>query len=830
MGFERLKPTLAKSAPSRVSVTQVDRLRLFFLMGYLVITLAMAGTAYVLGERMETTDWEQRQRAQILAEGVADRLGDWAERYRGLLEGWAADPQFAALFAAGDSDRLRARADDLARLYPEVQRVDLLLPQRLEVGSRPVPDLSFAALEMLRVADSAEGPLPAEIHQYGTDQAHVALVSRVPAARSDPPVGYIHLTLSFAALGKRLQVPAPFPGSMVLQQVPPGGEAFAVSRWPGGADPKTPPEGKLTVPGSIWRLTYWFSPPHTGLLGGSLSGWAVLGGAWAVTGLTLYLLYWWLRGVLRRYLLAVTDIVEWLGSDKVPPFRKAGLAELVQSLRLIREKASQLRGHLRVADRRAEAAPVAAVEVPAVTVLSGSSEELPAEIFRSYDIRGLVGQSITPSVMFQLGLAVASEVHDRGKQTVIVGRDGRNSSAELQEAFRSGLQAAGAEVIDLGMVPTPLVYFATHVLGGDSGAIVTGSHNPPDYNGLKVVIGGEALSGAAIQGLRERVADGNLYTGKGSYREHDLVPDYLSRITEDVNLARPLKVVVDCGNGVAGLVAPRLMRELGCEVIELFCEVDGSFPNHHPDPGQPDNLLSLVTEVTARQADLGLAFDGDGDRIGVVDSAGHIIWPDRLLMLLALEVLSSNPGADVIYDVKCSHHLADQIRAHGGRPVMWQAGHSLIKAKLRETGAVLAGELSGHIIFGDRWYGFDDALYAAARLLELLTMDELSSAEVFAQLPESPATPELVVPMAEGEAQVLTQRLLADARFPGAHLITVDGLRAEYADGWGLVRPSNTAPALSLRFEADTAERLEQIKSTFRAALLKLRPDLHLPF
>ena len=831
MVVERLKSGLSGPANSTGSARQGNPLGLFFLLGYLVFTALLAGVGVMLGEQAERADRAQRELAQQRADALVGRIGDWVDRYGDLIEGWAADPQLNALFATADLERMQQRGETLARLYPGVLRVRLLLPEQEGRGSKPATDLGFAALEMLRSAAGGEGRLAAEVHQFGNQQAHVALVSRVPLAGADSPAGYIHLALPFGFLQQQLHAIEGFSGSLVLQQAPPSGEAFALSEYSGGAVAQAAPDGVLAIPGTIWRLSYWYRPPISGPLSGAVWGWAVLGGIWALAGLVFYLMYRWLRQSLRGYLLSVTDLVEWLGSDQAPPPRTVALPELVQSLRVIREKAAKLRGHLRMGEEQSEEARPDMPEAAGALGPGRSSEiQLPAEIFRSYDIRGLVGESLNAGIMFELGLAVASEVQERGERTVIVGRDGRNSSPELQEAFSNGLQAAGAAVIDLGMVPTPLLYFATHFVGSDSGAIVTGSHNPRDYNGLKVVIGGAALSGAAIQGLRERIEHGNLYTGQGSYQEQDLLPDYLARITEDVNLARPLKVVVDCGNGVAGLVAPLLLRELGCEVIELFCDVDGSFPNHHPDPSQPDNLLSLMTEVTACQADLGLAFDGDGDRLGVVDSAGNIVWPDRVLMLLALEVLSSNPGADVIFDVKCSRHLADQIRAHGGRPVMWHAGHSLLKAKVRETGAPLAGEFSGHIIFGDRWYGFDDALYAAARLLELLTMDELSSAEVFAELPESPSTPELILVVSEGEAEELMRRLLAEARFPGAQLITIDGLRAEFADGWGLVRASNTTPALGFRFEADSVERLEQIKKLFRDAVLRLRPDLRLPF
>jgi len=379
-------------------------------------------------------------------------------------------------------------------------------------------------------------------------------------------------------------------------------------------------------------------------------------------------------------------------------------------------------------------------------------------------------------------------------------------------------------------VPTPLLYFATHFLSSSSGVMVTGSHNPREYNGLKIVIAGETLSGEAVQDIRRRLERGDLLQGEGMRSEQDVLPDYLGRITEEFRLALPLKVVLDCGNGVAGAVAPALLQVLGCEVIKLYCEVDGSFPNHHPDPSKPENLQALVAEVKAQRADVGVALDGDGDRIGVVDSEGRIIWPDRLLMLFARDLLSRQPGADVIYDVKSSRHLAGDILSHGGRPLMWKTGHSLIKSKLDETGALLAGEFSGHIFFRERWYGFDDGLYSCARLLEILALDSRSSAEVFADLPDSISTPEFSMPMPERESVRLIEGLVAKGAISGAKLITIDGVRAEFEYGWGLVRSSNTMPAVTFRFEADDVVGLEKIQSAFREQLLDLEPELQLPF
>ncbi len=456
--------------------------------------------------------------------------------------------------------------------------------------------------------------------------------------------------------------------------------------------------------------------------------------------------------------------------------------------------------------------------------------EIPANIFKAYDIRGIVGKTLTAEIVFEIGRAIGSEALARKQDTVVVGRDGRLSGPEFAKSLSDGLRAAGVNVIDIGMAPTPVLYFATHHLKTGSGVAITGSHNPPDYNGLKIMLGGETLSGEAISALRTRIVQGNLTQGAGTWKSVDVVPDYIARVTSDVRLARPFKIVVDCGNGIAGMLAPRVLRALGCEVTELFCEVDGHFPNHHPDPSQPENLEDLIREVKSSGAELGLAFDGDGDRLGVVTAEGRIIWPDRQMMLYAQDVLARNPGATIIYDVKCTRNLGQVIAQHGGKPLMWKTGHSLIKAKMKETGALLAGEMSGHVFFKERWYGFDDGLYTAARLLEILARDARAPSQVFAELPETVNTPELKLEMAEGEHFDLMQRLQSSADFPGAKLTTIDGVRADFPDGWGLARPSNTTPTVIIRFEADNTAALTRIQNLFRAALLKLEPDLKLPF
>jgi phosphomannomutase/phosphoglucomutase len=456
--------------------------------------------------------------------------------------------------------------------------------------------------------------------------------------------------------------------------------------------------------------------------------------------------------------------------------------------------------------------------------------QLPKEIFKAYDIRGIVGKTLTPEIVETIGQAIGSEATVRRQTQICIGYDGRLSGPALAAALARGIRKAGVHVIDLGMVATPMVYFAACHLGTNCGVMVTGSHNPPDYNGLKMVLGGETLSGEAIQGLRNRIELGELFEGDGSYSQYDIEQDYISRIASDIKLARPLKIAVDCGNGVAGAFAGKLYRALGCEVQELYCEVDGHFPNHHPDPSVPENLHDLIAVLETGDAELGLAFDGDGDRLGVVTTDGQIIYPDRQLMLFAADVLSRSPGATIIYDVKSTRNLHPWIARHGGEPLLWKTGHSLVKAKMKETGAQLAGEMSGHVFFKERWYGFDDGLYTGARLLEILSTAADPSAILHA-LPDSISTPEQHIKMHEGEPHALLARLAQEATFEGAdRVIGIDGLRVEYPDGFGLMRASNTTPVIVLRFEADNEAALRRIQEQFRGIILAAAPHVELPF
>ena len=458
--------------------------------------------------------------------------------------------------------------------------------------------------------------------------------------------------------------------------------------------------------------------------------------------------------------------------------------------------------------------------------------QVAAEIFKAYDIRGIVGKSLTAETVELIGKALGSEASKRGGHTISIGYDGRLSGPEFAKALARGIQSTGINVINIGMVATPMVYFAGFHFNTGSAVMITGSHNPPDYNGIKMVIEGETLALDAIQSLKRNIETDTFVSAAkpGTYEERDLADDYIARIVSDAKMSRPMKIVVDCGNGAPGAFAPKLFRAMGCEVIELFCEVDGNFPNHHPDPAQPKNLQDVIRTLKETDAELGLAFDGDGDRLGVVTKDGEIIYPDRQLMLFAADVLSRVPGGEIIFDVKCTRNLAKWVRAHGGEATMYKTGHSLLKLEMKRTGAPLAGEMSGHIFFKERWYGFDDALYCGARLLEIVSKSKDANAPLKA-LPDAISTPELNWQLKEGEPHALVDKIRETGKFEGAtEIITIDGVRVEYPDGFGLARASNTTPVIVLRFEGETPAALKRIEEDFRRVLTAAKSDVPLPY
>jgi phosphomannomutase / phosphoglucomutase len=748
--------------------------------------------------------------------------------------------------------------DDLSLLqasFPGALRVAVLPAGLDRAQPDATPPLGFALLDMLRAAEQSAQAVAPEVHLLGRENAHLNFVQPIAG---DDGIG-AHLVVSYPMdwFTQALKLPLDDLGELRLHQ----GNGAQAELLRVGRGENLASTYSVHVPNADWALHY--SPAPVARTFSPLADPRFLGVMGSAL-LLLALLMAGVIGVLRRGL--ASDGEQWqLLTETVASGQPVGsvamrLAENERAaeaiLSRLRDRPQQVAAEPELP--RSEAAgearppekPAASTATPPEDdLLSGlelvepeprapepgdsTEEERPVidpSLFRAYDIRGVMGKTLSEDVARVIGRAIGSEAAARGCAEVVVGYDGRLSSPGLAEALVEGLRATGRQVIVIGRVPTPVSYFATYHLGTGSCVQITGSHNPPDYNGFKVMLGGETLSGDAIQGLYQRIQREDFVEGEGDVRREDVLPAYLDRIAGDITLHRPLKVVVDAGNGVAGEIGPEVLRAIGCEVEELYCEVDGNFPNHHPDPSDPKNLEELISLVRLQEADVGLAFDGDGDRLGVVDASGKIIWADRQMMLYAMDILSRQPGADIIFDVKCSSHLARIISDNAGVPIMWRTGHSLIKAKLKETGAPLAGEMSGHIFFNDRWDGFDDGIYTAARLLEILSMDPRSSTEVFAELPETVSTPELKIHLEEGEPPQVIQRLVAQARFPDARVTTIDGLRVDFPDGWGLVRASNTTPCLVLRFEADTEEALERIQQQFRELLEEARPGIEVGF
>jgi len=796
-----------------------------------LLVIAMAGGLYALGNayqrRAESRLAEEELAQATQAKQFAARVAQTLQESREILERYAQDPRVVDALTHGDPARRQQLGAELTATVPGARLLRLVPAGTVEPDTTTHPPLTYAAIDLFRKSAAQEAPVSTELHLGGTPDEHLALVRRVPPVGT--PVGFLHLALAPERV--REAVAGLEGGALLveLRQSVQGAPPMIIARQASEGDGRVD-VAHATVPGTAWQLVL---RRRESMAGGDarfgLDGIAMPAGAIAVLGLVFVLLRRRRTGAGAPDTQPATDFqgaVRAIMAGDYP-----GLEGLLPGAKVAAP----------TPPRAPAPEPVATTEIPAseTTVVMQATPPPPARgapidpvIFRSYDIRGVVGSSLTNEAVVQIGLAIGSEAHALGQQTVVVARDGRLSSVSLQESLVQGLLASGRDVVDIGLTPTPVLYFATHYLDTRTGVMITGSHNPPEYNGLKIVMNGQALSGDAIQAIRRRIEQQDYTSGQGNLQHLEIVPDYIRRVSEEipVSLGRELKVVVDCGNGVPGIVAPHILRAIGHDVIELYCEVDGEFPNHHPDPSEPANLEDLILLVRHEDADLGLAFDGDGDRLGVVDRSGNIIWADRQLMLFARDVLSRNPGAKIVYDVKCSRRLADVIREAGGEPLMWKTGHSLIKSKMQETGALLGGEMSGHLCFKERWYGFDDALYAAARLLEILVNADVPPEQVFASLPGGVATPELRVEMPESRHAEFMQQLMQAADFPDATLTDIDGLRVDFADSWGLVRPSNTTPSIVLRFEGDDAHALEAVQARFRELLHAVDPSLALPF
>ena len=793
------------------------------------------------------------QQAEAEAAGQVERL----ERRIAEIRGALSSESFAEAAGSGATDRqqlvLALREQNIANVLSIIVVADGAIE---EADLSNLPGGGYAALDMLLQASQGR-EVPAQVHFAGAADEYLAVAQAIDPAAESSPVAL--LTLPVSALSNRVELPAGV-DSMRLVQVM-NGEAVALESY-GGRSPGS--VELLAIDGSLLQLG-WHKASRIGPLSiAQLAGFLLAGALTLALGVL----------VVRRTRpsgkpIATGDHVTETPSepetapeprdpDKRPVDAEKEAASpepettpepepIPASQATVESSADDSEPDPdQHADRESEPMtdPAPLPEQPAETMsdepdgepVAGSTEgpaaplTPSASIFRAYDIRGVVGETLSAEVAEAIGRAVGSEARDRGLDRIAVARDGRLSGAELLAALTRGLTASGLDVIDVGAVPTPVLYYAAQEIAGGSGVMVTGSHNPPDYNGFKIVLGGQTLFGERITELYRRLEQGRLVSGRGDVTSHAIASQYVERISSDIQLEKPIKVVADCGNGIAGAIAPRLLEAIGADVIPLYAEVDGTFPNHHPDPGDPATLEDLRLCVRNFDADVGVAFDGDGDRLGVVAPDGEIVYADRLMMLFARDVLSRRPDEPVIYDVKCSSLLAGEIESAGGRPVMTRTGHSYIKTELKEQNAPLAGEMSGHFFFGERWYGFDDGMYAAARLLEILAADTRASGQILGTLPKAFSTPELKVEMKEGEPHPFVEEFKKEARFENAEINDIDGVRADFPDGFGLVRASNTTPVLVVRFEGNDKDALARIQQEFRDAMLAVNPALKLPF
>lgn len=826
------------------------------LSGLLPALVGLSAASALLWFNLQNSQQEQQAAlAHAWGQSHASALEQALAQLQADTQAAAADPRLLEALRSGQPEQIDV-AEQALRQQPGV--IDAHINARGR--ARPEPDragpVNFAALDMLQKAESGDAPA-AEAYQVGKTWM---IYSAAPLRTSDqqPAQGTLLRVIELDRLLATLpRLPADAGQLRLVQQFDNSPEKVLLQRGSGSG-----PVLQLSSGNPHWKLS--FQPAAAAAASGysplMLLAAALLSLAGILIGLQLLVSTQQRR--LRDDVLQLNRILQELSSGRtiqVPSLSLPALEALARNMvRLPIRPAGSAPVHTSAATaptvQQAKSNEYVDPRVPDTDILdidildedldlfgldtkeretamsSAKAPNLPASIFRAYDIRGVVGDSLTNETAYWVGRAVGSESLAKGEANVSVGRDGRLSGPELVQHLIQGLVDSGCTVSDIGMVPTPVLYYAANILAGKSGVMLTGSHNPPDYNGFKIVIAGDTLANEQIQALRRRIETGDLSKGIGKVEPVDVLERYFQQIRGDIAMAKPMKVVVDCGNGVAGVIAPQLIEALGCKVIPLYCEVDGNFPNHHPDPGKPENLVDLIAKVKAEKADLGLAFDGDGDRVGVVTNAGTMIYPDRLLMLFAKDVVARNPGADIIFDVKCTRRLTPLISGYGGRPVMWKTGHSLIKKKMKESGALLAGEMSGHIFFKERWFGFDDGIYSAARLLEILSQDKRDAEQVFAAFPSDISTPEINITVTEESKFTIIDALQRDAQWGEANLITLDGMRVDYPKGWGLIRASNTTPVLVLRFEADSTEELRRIQDVFRTQLHNVAPDLKLPF
>ncbi len=830
---EKLQNIISKKASTNISdktTKQSHQKTLAGFMSIILLSVVVLVGVLIIAYTISLSQTENKV-VDALAKGESKALsavlGERMARYQDIVENLASYQNLIELMEKGtpSTNELDIMAKQL-RLNNTARGsigINVLPLDWNRTSKNHILPISYAALELIKRAQNSGEIPPAEVHGIAIRKSHIAIAAPIKSSRGRT-IGVLHVGWPLKDI-KALFKKTEFPGQIGLAQLENKKGILVTSNVP--LSLKDDLE-QVPVENSIWDVVYTSKSGVLPFITLILAGLGVLG-IGIIMGV-IFLQLKRLKYALRQDQAKIVEMLNRSTDGHALASPAANIYENQDTMELVARNLNNLQVSLKKKSMTEKTPQISNDEPSSSSNNRDVQIDLPSSIFRAYDIRGVVGKTLTPPIVYEIGRAIGSAAYEKGQQTVLIARDGRHSGPELSAALSEGLMASGRDVIDIGMVPTPVLYFCTHFLGADSGVMITGSHNPSNYNGLKIVIDNEALSGESIQALKDRIDNGDLLEGEGNMSKQDVATDYIDRITGDAALGRSMKVVVDAGNGVAGPIAVRLLEEMGCDVIQLYCDIDGNFPNHHPDPGKVANLEDLRAMVKNEQADIGIAFDGDGDRIGVVDSNGKIILPDRLLMLLAEDVLTRQPGADIIYDIKSTKNLANHILMAGGRPVMWKTGHSFIKAKMIETGAVLAGEMSGHIFYKERWYGFDDAIYTCARLLEIISLDGRNTSEIFAELPDSVNTPELNLTVEEGMQHVLVKRLQENADFSDAQVIDIDGLRVEFANGWGLVRASNTTPSLVFRFEADDVESLKEIQNIFRDFLLRVDSNLSLPF
>jgi phosphomannomutase/phosphoglucomutase len=817
----------------------------FTFMTYVMICLIVAAaffwqyqiTASQLQQHQQQQDTQHKQTINMLNKVTSAQIGSLQKQL--ILV--AQRPVLSAVLVSGDDVQLANQQRALHEIFASAKSICLIGAEVDNVDKNACIPITYATLESLRQAKK-EGRSSIALLQPGTEDAHLLLAQRI-TDQDNNVVGVLVLTFSPDIVTKLLFTDEHVDGYAELLQGTKNNIALATQGnmiLKQGVAPF-----QVEIAGTHWHIAYW--PEKISAITQSFTLIIVIFG--------VIILMWLLLVAIRGYVHKVDianlkqqllDLNSGTMKTKYPIINRslqeisANIQVLARTKRVVTESNTQPKKPLNSPSTntkttseiiRKKSQENTIVDPDELDMLE-DNVDIVQSIFKAYDIRGIVGESLNSEIVRVIGRAIGSEAQALGQKHLVVGRDGRHSSPELSEALIAGILGSGCDVTDLGMVPTPVLYFASHHLGTQSAVMVTGSHNPGNYNGLKIILAGKSLTGDAIQGLYRRIDQSELLKGQGTRHQANVTEDYIQKIADDIQVSRPIKVVVDCGNGVAGAIVPLLLRALGCEVIELYCEVDGSFPNHHPDPSQPDNLQDLAAAVKQHDAELGIAFDGDGDRLGVVDTMGNTIYPDRLMMMFAQDVLLRRPGAVIIYDVKSSNLLGEEISRAGGEAIMWQSGHSVIKNKMLEMNAQLAGELSGHIFFKERWYGFDDGMYAAARLLELLCQDPLerTPTEIFAALPSRKSTPEILLAMDAVASKQFIAKIQQEGNFPDAQVTTIDGLRADYVNGWGLVRASNTMPGLTLRFEGDTEADLSYIQERFKRQMFNINPTLNISF